>query len=439
MRLLGGHIRRARVASSRVFMTVAVVLGFALAVSPTSFATTKVRCDESRAPYPPRGGANMPQRLAEWSQRLALSAVPSKMPSELIIREALPSTNNLNRSKNYQVSLGPKATVYNTEQMTKADEVIREPANKPALSPQEMQRVRSSETATCDSRVAGFRLAYINFSWERATRTPPSRDEFLSWYMTATEEQRREVAPVYDALETAVAACFDNQIPPELGDHAVRRAVGVLVDEDTPFCTGLRIDINHVVTAKHCFYRNGVGRPDDHTLDAAEGRRQFWFIYEAEPDTFYELCAQTLPTNEISTLVAPRDNFTVRIAAPRTPPPSLTYVDSGDFTGRSLYVRGFNAVAFNRHVSTYLSASAHGGCHVESTTRGGCILHGCQSLEGMSGAPMFLRDDARARDPNQLSVIGINLGEARGNDSVACGGFSFTVGSGNIGARFQHQ
>jgi hypothetical protein len=48
-----------------------------------------------------------------------------------------------------------------------------------------------------------------------------------------------------------------------------------------------------------------------------------------------------------------------------------------------------------------------GTCRVFSTTsNGSCVIHGCQTDSGMSGAPLFHREDARPG----LSVVGIHVG-----------------------------
>lgn len=53
-------------------------------------------------------------------------------------------------------------------------------------------------------------------------------------------------------------------------------------------------------------------------------------------------------------------------------------------------------------------ASAVRGCSVASErSANGCFAHGCQSIKGFSGAPIFR---VKSNDSISLSVIGIHIG-----------------------------
>jgi hypothetical protein len=239
------------------------------------------------------------------------------------------------------------------QQQTRTDELNEERRRHvrrfPTFPPEELQRQAAG--GACISSLASARTVFENtkvaMGYDIAETKPFSY--FTSWYFEeATDAQRALAAPVVGAQMKFGDDCLSRDVPKELSEPELKRAVGVLFFGDDPLCTGLRVDEQRVLTAKHCFlWASGpaAGKALPHTLSVKQGRGSLWFGYEAEPSKRFEVCRQSLPSDFNGELSPDIDNVLINIARTSAPAPSIKWADRAPMEGTPLYLRGYFAFA----------------------------------------------------------------------------------------------
>jgi hypothetical protein len=233
--------------------------------------------------------------------------------------------------------------------------------------------------------------------------------------------------PVVDAEIKFGEACLDQKIPQEMNADLVKRGVGMLIYDDKVFCTALRIGNDQLLTAKHCFVHADTGEATPPLAGIMHNKGNIWFVYESEPNDRFEVCRQTVP--KASGWFSPDlDNVTVKISKPHTDAPPVTRATLPIHNGASLYLRAyFPFVAGNHTVLEQMRSTGAGACFAHAATDR-CFFHVCQSTPIMSGAPIFIRPDAKAK-PTELVLAGVHIGSAGLVDpttasGTVCGGIS---------------
>jgi V8-like Glu-specific endopeptidase len=209
------------------------------------------------------------------------------------------------------------------------------------------------------------------------------------------------------AMTTYATACLNKNLlafgsdlsPAE--ERTIVEHLAVLVDDgDQVFCHGFRIGA-HVITAKHCVEKTGIGFPST------------WQV-------------RTMTSTKVYTATEkPLSN----ISANLTQQPNLDYalLHLQDYAGAADDAKRWlgNAVAgerlilpqsnmYKRYIANVQDASALAGtvtiqnnpvCYARAVTPEGYIFHPCQTEWGTSGAPLLQRDAAGA-----IRLVGVHDG-----------------------------
>lgn len=301
------------------------------------------------------------------------------------------------------------------------DDVINEGKfTNPSIkfSAAESKRLQASSQckASFDRLLAEFVAVRAGLGFDGLS-APDGLALFGAWALspTRTPAELALAAPVLAAERSYDAACLAYQIPSEMPGDDIRRAVGVFVFSGSPVCTGFRMSQSTVLTARHCFITPaGELAPLTRHLQDPSQTEKLWFVYEGEPTDRFEVCRSSVPAKGEPQLYPERDYIRLTVAGTKSPPPAWEWAEAS--LGQSLYIRGYFPFGTESTVLGRLRATSSGGC-AAMVVKGRCILHGCQSVPLMSGAPVFLRPEPGAF-PARLKVAGVHLGAASLSDDV---------------------
>lgn len=226
----------------------------------------------------------------------------------------------------------------------------------------------------------------------------------------------------------SAAAAFDRDclasaesIPESLKAAGIDAFVGIIRNGDAAYCTGFRIRQNVIATARHCLFdraNNVMYRgftPGGLSFSfAADGWQSHRVVQVVHGQAAQSAGMAGLPYG------SDQDYLFLVTDSIQAAMPKLTF--ARDPKGREeVFVYGFfrNFDAAERAglvqtggVSDYgLRWTKAGGCIV-GALYGPCIYHGCQTLEGFSGAPIIRRGSTAA-----LEVLGIHVSGV-GSDRV---------------------
>jgi hypothetical protein len=301
------------------------------------------------------------------------------------------------------------------------DEKQREPEK--VLPPSEVQR--ENNNAGCDAAVGNLKKAFAanrdSMGFPKDARY--TFDDFITWYNqpATTEANRSAASAVVIAEQDYANKCLQQAIPAEMNADQVRRAVGMFMLGNEPFCTGLRIERDKVLTARHCFIAAESGDLSFEAKAFIGGTAQIWFVYEAEPNRRYGVCKSSLPSPDHSAYSPATDHVQIRVAPTTASLPDIRWSGTPLSGDTPLYLRGyFPFVLGAPSLLGHMSSTAVGGCHVQNAVDA-CFFHGCQSTAIMSGAPIFVRPETN-QTRAYLELAGMHLGGATLSDPHYEGG-----------------
>jgi len=260
----------------------------------------------------------------------------------------------------------------------------------------------------------------------------------VSWYVGASEAERGTAKNIIKAMENYAAACLTKDLPNYLSKKQLDLAIGVIgYGEEGGICTGLRFAKDKVLTARHCFYSND-GKLDSIRVNGelqALNPQKIWFQYKgsAGPEAKY-YAKQLDPESSGSLATMSNDYVVVTIQDTPDPAPKLTYSDE-IVPGSAIFLEGYYPLAKTDASDLQLRSTSAKGCR--ATPDNGCIFHGCQSLQGMSGAPIILVPNKLPKNgvPDSLTIVGLHLGANDEDTRLAnqCNSLTSTSNTSNIG------
>ncbi len=256
--------------------------------------------------------------------------------------------------------------------------------------------------------------------WWQATESPP-KDAPPAVLEAAALHFDPKIRLIWESALQYASACLTENLP--LGEVGKQfpKVVGAIGVESHRYCTGTRLSQDLVLTARHCFMDGDEGGYQRNLGDAEIRKR--WFEYRSDEPFRYSVCGieragATGPYEHQS------DFIVVRIAKPVDIPPKVTLTPSIPLWGLNFYTPGLNLAEDQNYVPFKPKSTLVSGCKLVATA-GPCMFHGCQTLPGMSGAPMFMID---AGGNATLQLGGIHLIGHRPQDRVCNASGQLAIG-----------
>ena len=293
---------------------------------------------------------------------------------------------------------------------TNPDGVVAGAAQLPAgrlILPEELGKVTWND---CAKMSLNLRVA---FNTNRST-TPPEAVAF----------DRACLSPISD-------------IPAPLKDSGIERAVGFLTvkegDKEIAFCTALRFSKTKIVTAKHCFFDKSRGTTKAQYDYLQYGMVSLYLL--ADLSKSYVLDYVTLAAPASSAAIPTSDDYVIlSVDTGDVDLPAINMTEPEDF--QALTTPGINGYLVEDDWRDQLRWSSANMCFVLQLNNG-CLVHGCNTTSGFSGAPVFsLYGDGG------IEVVGLH--SSGGNQDASCGTGLFyqsanmaTLMAGNLKADLQ--
>ncbi len=254
-----------------------------------------------------------------------------------------------------------------------------------------------------------------------------SLETFALWAQTATDAQFAK-SSLLGFARAFVAKCQPTVVRLEpLNENDVTRFVGAIGapisalggglispgQREPSFrtCTGTLISASTVLTARHCFMSSIDSKPDK--MLSGEIIKQHWFELDSGEPFRYQVCGINSPSASSMPVGywPANDWIEVTIAEPkgeraRPYKPELADVRMDD----RLHLPGVNILLPQSVAFPPLTTTEVTGCNVMAITNS-CVLHNCQTLPVMSGAPVFLKVQSSQAG---LKLVGIHLGGRHG-------------------------
>jgi Trypsin-like peptidase domain len=235
-----------------------------------------------------------------------------------------------------------------------------------------------------------------------------SPEEFVSWWDELHTGALPEAISVEarDAWQSAreyAAKCMTEE--PVQGAKSIdfdRRVGSLGKGASKRFCTATRLDSTTLITARHCVMSGGDTKPEQQVseLDLST----LWFEFPADEDFRYQVCA--FGTKQIdASYEYSNDVVLLKMADPLDKLEPLSIAERNPVRGTQLVLPGLNLIQLNSDIEFRLSRTRVSGCEVVESQS--CLLHSCQSLPGMSGAPMFAVQPDSSIQP---TLVGIHIG-----------------------------
>lgn len=258
-------------------------------------------------------------------------------------------------------------------------------AGFPASSMPASTAREKAEQAECDEGLKSGKAALD--TWKLVQMSKPggnaaSRATFDRFDMWLREQDQLDEASrtMVTQRKKAMASCFAVSAPDDLPDALARR-VGVIAGvAGKSDCSGIQLDANKVLTARHCIQvNNGWGGLRD--ASSAEIRAYKFLLRDNKAYAIVRVHSRG-PTRQLADewlvletveMPSPQGAFPLAPAPESIPPgtPMLVagLIDSQD--GRTGFTRGDSCRA------VYATPS--------------CIVHTCNTVPGLSGAPLFAK------------------------------------------------
>jgi hypothetical protein len=139
---------------------------------------------------------------------------------------------------------------------------------------------------------------------------------------------------------------------------------------------------------------------------SSEDIKEFWFEFSSGEPFRYQVCGVSKPLNR-GVYAYETDAVVVKIAKPPSSPAKVILASKAQEIGNYLYIPGLN-LAQEQNTPFVPMATGVDGCRIVAMSAA-CVIHGCQSLPGTSGAPIF---SVKSDGSIDLALIGIHIGGA---------------------------
>ncbi len=243
---------------------------------------------------------------------------------------------------------------------------------------------------------------------------------FVKYYRNEADPTMRGKPELQDParkLADYADGCLTTQEPQGLKPEGrLSQSVGAVGIGEIRVCTATRISKSEVLTARHCFMTTDEEGTPASDMPASV-IRSHWFEFEAGGPLRYQVCGLARPKGAGS-YVATSDFVVATIATPASAPQAIPLLSAELKTGDYLYVPGLN-LAIDPSLPFRPAATRVDGCRVSVATSR-CIIHGCQTIPGTSGAPIFVMRQQQGEAHLELAGLHIAGREEQGPTPAYC-------------------
>jgi hypothetical protein len=203
------------------------------------------------------------------------------------------------------------------------------------------------------------------------------------------------------AAEEFVSTCLTTDFHRKEIESKIFSSVGTISDGSQRYCTALLVARGKVLTARHCFVSETSDLVASDTFISGH-----WFELSNSPNR-HQICGISKPIVQKKTYPMNDDWILVSIASGsnelRPAESAVSSLSLGDY----LILPMLNRFKDDMNKPLRLWNSSTDSCRVTALGES-CFLHGCQSLPGASGAPIFVARQ-NSQDELTLSFVGIHV------------------------------
>lgn len=255
-------------------------------------------------------------------------------------------------------------------------------------NPPSGEQFSAARQAACDSALESGEKAFNAWRTQNRTALPDwllSLEKFAPWYRDATPELKSSAKPINEAVRSAMSNCFTSATPGGFPTSLSARIGGLSGPEGKRSCTATQISATTILTAKHCIELSSTD-PAEPTVFATEAQlTTFRFHLQGRAPLRVEGLAS--PIN--MSLDLPNDWVTLRVGAlPAADRPNLPTAPTKIPAGTPLVVAGLMIISDDDAPSFAAQFTAGQSCRALYATEN-CLMHTCNTVPGMSGAPIF--------------------------------------------------
>lgn len=234
-------------------------------------------------------------------------------------------------------------------------------------------------------------------------RTPEKYISLWNSDFAAIDKSSPDLQLIWTSAKEYANACLSSQVPSGMTFHQVAKLVGALGANSHRFCTGTRISKSRILTARHCVMDQDENGPT--ALLSSDEIQKLWFEFDSSEHVRYAVCGVNAG-NVPGEYNYSSDMVVLNIAQPIDDAPSISIKADVPQIGNYFYMPGLNLAEEQDGFPFLPKSTAVSGCRAVAIA-GSCVIHGCQALPGMSGAPLFMIDN---KGMVNMAIVGIHLG-----------------------------
>jgi hypothetical protein len=267
------------------------------------------------------------------------------------------------------------------------------PSRTEGGNPPSGDQFSSERQASCDQTLESGKKAFETWRAENRAQLPDwlvRLDKFAFWYRdSATRELRASAKPINEAVRTAMSNCFTPDTPRGFPASLAARIGGLSGPDGKRSCTATQVSANTILTAKHCI-ELGSTDPAEATVIATEAQlTEFRFHLQGRAPLKVERLVS--PASMSGDL--PNDWIMLRVGAlPAADRPNLPTAPTQIPAGAALVLAGLMVTLDEDRPTFTPQFTAGQSCKSLYATKN-CVMHTCNTVPGMSGAPIFAQVD----------------------------------------------
>lgn len=291
---------------------------------------------------------------------------------------------------------------YQTVEGAKADNMIAEVIGtsggngKEWTTPTAEMRKKQEE---CDAALTSGKNAFDEFKYGHARRTRLSivkveYDSFDSWFKKQKniDEPTRLFSAKYS---NSMQKCYTTKAPDDFPPVLAKRLGALIIPEGKRQCSGMQLSTDTILTAAHCLQRNNKKR-NVRSANSIE-----LTAYKFELSGGAQFAVKSVESGGATQNL--EDQWIILKTAPMPAPEGILPLSTNAAeikTGDEMLIAGLISVIDQEKFSPRYSQGY--SCRALYATSG-CLIHTCNSVPGLSGAPLFVKHS------NQWRFAGVHV------------------------------
>jgi len=228
------------------------------------------------------------------------------------------------------------------------------------------------------------------------------------------ENQAEVEANAYDK------ECFVpiSKFPPILAKTGIEFLVGFLTyevsDTEKAFCTALRLSKTKIITARHCFFTQKTGLANDYYGFLKFDRVKLYLVNDLKKS--FSVTSSPSFINHDGPYPTSVDTIVLNSTTHEVDMPRVQFAQPE--VKQKLITLGINLFIKRKDWRDQLRWSKGNSCFVVKRANR-CIIHGCNTADGFSGAPVMALEPKITGAQRIIQVIGLH--SSGGDNAKSCG------------------